>query len=121
MTKPSNHPAHVPLVPNKIPERLFGTITTDFITDLPECKGYNVIHFIVDQLTKDMILSLCRKTINIDGTADILLKGTFQRYGLWIKMISNQGPQFVNEVMQAIHAKLDITSALSMAYNRWQN
>ncbi len=121
MTKPSNHPSHVSLVPNKIPERLFGIITTNFITDLPKCEGYNVIHFIIDQLTKDVILSLYRKTINTDGTVDILLKGIFQHYGLWNKMISNQGLQFASKVMQAIHAKLDITSTLSMAYYRWQN
>ncbi len=32
-------------------------------------------------------------------------------------MISNRGPQFASKVMQAIYAKLGITSALSMAYH----
>ncbi len=117
MTKPSNHPAHVPLVFNKIPERPFGTITTDFLTDLPECKGYNTIHYVVDRLIKGVVVFPCRKTIEADGTVDILLEGTFRRYGLWDKMISDRGPQFASKVMQAIHAKLGITSALSMAYH----
>ncbi len=77
MTKPSNHPAHISLVPNKVPEHPFGTITTDFITNLPECEGYNDIHCMVDQLTKGVVVSPCCKTIDTDGTVDILLEGTF--------------------------------------------
>ncbi len=69
------------------------------------------------QLTKGVVVSPCHKTIDADGTVDILLKGTFQCYGLWDKMISNRGPQFASKVMQAIHAKLGITSALSTAYH----
>ncbi len=79
MTKPSNHPAHIPLVPNKIPERPFGTITTDFITDLPECEGYNTIHCVVDQLTKGVVVSPCCKTIDTDGwkaPSDVTVFGT---------------------------------------------
>ncbi len=77
MTKPSNHPTYVPLVPNEIPECSFGTITTNFITNLPECEGYNGIHCIVNQLTKGVVVSLCCKTIDAEGTVDILLEGTF--------------------------------------------
>lgn len=117
MTKPRNHPAHVPLVPNEVPERPFGTITTDFITDLPECDGYNAIHCVVDRFTKTVIVSPCRKTIDADGTVDILVNGVYRRYGLWDKMISDRGPQFASKVMQAVHAKLGITSALSTAYH----
>ncbi len=82
MSKPSNHPAHVLLVPNKISERPFGTITTNFITDLSECEGHNAIYCVVNQLTKGVVVSPYCKTINTDGTVDILLEGTFQCWPL---------------------------------------
>ncbi len=96
MTKPSNHPAHVLLVPNKISERPFGTITTDFITDLSEYEGYNVIHCVVNRLTKGVVVSPYCETINVDGTdcwkapSDV---------GLWDKMISARGPQFASKAL----------------------
>ena len=34
-TKNITHPIRVPLTPNEIPERLWQTVTMDFITDLP--------------------------------------------------------------------------------------
>ena len=59
VVKADNQPAHVPLIPNETPDRPFGIITNDFITDLPEVKGYNAIHVAVDRLTKTMVVSPC--------------------------------------------------------------
>jgi chromodomain-containing protein len=42
---------------------------------------------------------------------------TLRRYGLWDKLITDRGPQFASQVMQGIHKKLGITSALSTAYH----
>lgn len=94
LTKPNNHPIAIPLVPMEIPERPFGTITTDFITDLPECKGFNAIHVVVDRSTKTVVVSPCMKTIDSDGTVNLLLDHTWRQYGLWDKMILDRGPQF---------------------------
>ena len=59
LTKTVNQPNHVPLVPNETPNRPFGTITTDFITDLPECQGFNAVNVTVDRLTKAVVISPC--------------------------------------------------------------
>ncbi len=79
MIKPSNHPAYILLIPNEVPKCPFGTITTNFITNLPECEGYNVIHCVVDQLTKGVVVSPCCKTLDTDdwkAPSDVTVFGT---------------------------------------------
>lgn len=45
------------------------------------------------------------------------MEHTYQRFGLWDKLISDRGPQFAGQIMQGIHKYLGITSALSTAYH----
>ena len=90
LTKPNNHPTRVPLVPNEIPTRPFGTITCDFIVGLPEYDGYNAICCVVDRLTKIVIVLPCTDEINADGTSSCLLDNVFRRYGIWDKIITDR-------------------------------
>ena len=49
---------------------LFSTVTMDFITDLPESNGYNMLYVVVDyDLIKAIVLILCTKTIDTIRTA----------------------------------------------------
>ena len=47
-TKNDTYPTMVPLQPTEIPDRPFGTITMDFITDLPKSNGYNLLHVVTN-------------------------------------------------------------------------
>jgi hypothetical protein len=47
--KIDNHPPCVATMPNPSPERPFQVMTTDFITDLPECEGFTAIAVYVDR------------------------------------------------------------------------
>ena len=116
LTKTNTHPRHVPMVPNEIPERPFGTITTDFITDLPQCDGFNAVQVVVDRSTKTVVLIPTTKKIDSDGTVDLLFDNVYKRYGLWDKMISDRGPQFASQVMRGLYKRIGVTSALSTAY-----
>ena len=115
-TKNDTHPTMVPLQPTEIPDRPFGTITMDFITDLPESNGYDSLHVVTDRFTKTAVITPCLKTIDSDGTAKILLENTWRRYGLPDKIISDRGTQFASKVAQALLKELGIQSALSTAY-----
>ena len=75
-TKNDIHSMMVPLQPTEILDRPFGTITMDFITDLPESNGYDLLHVVTDKFTKTTVITTCLKTINLDGTAKILLENT---------------------------------------------
>ena len=111
------HPTMVPLQPTEIPDRPFGTITMDFITDLPESNGYDSLHVVTDRFTKTAVITPCLKAIDSDGMAKILLENTWRRYGLPNKIISDQGTQFASKVAQALLKELGIQSALSTAYH----
>ena len=51
---------------------LFLIVTMDFITNLPESNGYNILYVIVDHnLTKVIVLIPCIKTIDTIKTAKL--------------------------------------------------
>ena len=121
LTKANNHPVHVPMAPNEVPNRPFSIITTDFITDLPICEGYDSIHVVVDRSTKAVVVTPCTKKIDSDGTVDILIQNTWRRYGLWDKMISDRGPQFAAKVIKALYKRLGVNSQLTTTYHPQAN
>ena len=44
-------------------------ISTDFVTDLPESRGYDLINVVVAQgLSKGIVVTPCKKTITAEKT-----------------------------------------------------
>ena len=69
--------------------RPFAYCSMDLITDLPPVNGFDSILVVVDQgLTKGVILIPCDKMITTEGTAKLLLKNLYKRFGLPDKIIS---------------------------------
>ena len=93
-TKNVTHPTRVSLVPNEIPEGPWQMVTMDFIMDLPQSGPYDSIHITVDRSTKGVVYTLCTKTIDAEGTADLYMKNVWKRYGMPRKIISDRGPLF---------------------------
>ncbi len=93
----------MPLVSNKISTCSFSTITSNFIIDLPKYNGYNAIHCVVDRSIRTVVVTPCQNMITSDNTVDLLLNHNYQHFGLWDKLITDCGPQFVSQVMQAIY------------------
>ena len=90
----------------------------DLITDLPPVDSFDLILVVVDQgLTKGVILIPCDKTITAEGTAKLLLKNLYKRFGLPDKIISDQGPQFASKAFVELLKLLGIKLALSTAYH----
>ena len=100
----------VPLQPTEILDQPFGTITMDFITDLPESNGYDSLHMVTNRFTKTAVITPCLKTIDLDRTAKILLENTWRRYGLPDKIILDRGTQFALKVAQVLLKELGIQS-----------
>jgi hypothetical protein len=68
----SKAPRHRPfglLQPLSIPNRPWGSIAMDFITDLPTVKTKNSILVVVDRLTKMAHFTPCSKSITAEETA----------------------------------------------------
>ena len=95
--------------------RPFANCSMDLITDLPLSEGFDSILVVVDQgLTKGVILIPCNKA---EGTAQLLFKNLYKRFGLPDKIISDRGPQFVPKAFIELLKLLGIKSTLSMAYH----
>lgn len=119
-TKINTHPTVPPLMPipaekNALP---FQTISIDFITDLPKSRIYDSLMVVADHdATKGMILGKCHKTIDALGTAKLLHKHVYKRFGLSTCIISDRGPQFAAQVFQELTKLLGIKSTMSTAYH----
>jgi hypothetical protein len=92
----------VPLVPNQIPTDVWGIITMDFITDLPNSQGYDSLFVVVDRLSKATIISPCTKTITAEETSKLYMDNVWRQTGLPCQVISDRGPQFASKVMQEV-------------------
>ena len=65
---PRHHPYGL-LEPLPIPSKPWQSISLDFITDLPDSKGFNVILTVVDRYTKMAHFVPCTKEITSEETA----------------------------------------------------
>ena len=93
-------------------------ISTDFVTDLLESKGYDSINVVVDQgLSKGIIITPCKKTITAEETTVLFQNNVFNQHGLPTKIVSDQGPQFTAKFTCELWKQLGITSTLSTAYH----
>jgi hypothetical protein len=69
------------LHPSETPVEPWDTISIDFIVELPESNGYDVIMCVVDSLTKHMHFIPTHITINAEGTALLFLKEVWKHHG----------------------------------------
>lgn len=85
------HRTHPPIQPLETTNAPWCFIFTDFITDLPESKGYDLINVVVDQgLSKGIVITPCKKTIMAEETTTLFQDNVFKRYGLPTKVVSDR-------------------------------
>ena len=105
------------LVPNQIPKDVWEHITIDLITGLPESRGYNAILVIVDRFSKMVHILPTTDTLTSEGLARLYRDNVWKLHGLPIKIISDQGPQFVSKFMKELNRILGIQTSSSTAYH----
>ena len=87
------HRTHPPIQPLETTNTPWRFISTDFVTDLSESRGYNSINVVVDQgLSKGIIITLCKKMIMVEETTTLFQDNVFKWYGLPTKVVSDRGP-----------------------------
>ena len=117
-TKNLPHRTHPPIQPLETTNAPWCFISTDFITDLPESKGYDSINVTVNQgLSKAIVITPCKKTITAEETTTLFQDNVFKRYGLPTKVVLDRGPQFAANFTKELWKGLGITPALSTAYH----
>ena len=78
--------------PLPIPSKLWQSISSNFMTNLPDSKGFNVILTVVDRYTKMAYFVPCTKEINSEETKEIVMHEVFWHHGLPESIISECGP-----------------------------
>jgi transposase InsO family protein len=91
-------------------------IAIDFITGLPNSRGYNTIWVVVDRLTKMRHLIPYSTMIDAEGLANLFMTQIFQLHGLPNTIISDQGPQFASRFWKYLCHSLKIKPRLSIAF-----
>jgi predicted aspartyl protease len=105
------------LLPNPVPDRPWGVISLDLITDLPASDGFDSILNVVDRLTKTAHSIPTTKTVDTNGMIDLYINHIWRYHGLPDVIISDRGPQFASKFMQALLERLGTNSALSTAFH----
>jgi hypothetical protein len=117
--KVNTHPMTPPLQPIKSTATCpFTLVTTDFITDLPENDGSDLIMVMVDHgLTKGVIFIPCSKTVDALGSANLYLQHVYTHFGLPDKIISDRDPHFASKLHQELGKLLGVKLVMSTAYH----
>jgi transposase InsO family protein len=111
------HPPIVSLVPNKVPLQPFQVMSTDFITDLPECEGFNAVSIWVNRGHKTVYIVSTRKKVTSAETSNLFIRYIFPHTGVMEQLIFDRGPQFASQISQHIFKTLGIKSTMSTAYH----
>lgn len=104
------------LKPLPVPERIWRSISMDFITDLPNVDGYDACLVITDRLSKGVIFEpICSMTA--EATADTFIRVLYRHHGLATDIMSDRGTQWVNAFWKKAFGLLNITRRLSTAFH----
>lgn len=121
LVKANMNPMDIPLQPNKVPIRSFQIMTTNFITDLPECQRYNAIAIYVNRGYKMVYIAPTTKVVDSLGSNLIFMHYIFPHTRLMEQLISDRGPQFASTTTKELMKKLGIRSMFSTAYHPQTN
>ena len=115
--KPRNGPLAGPLHPNEPPPRPWEVVSADIIGPLPESFGFNAIFVVVDRHSKLVIICPTHVTVTSEGVSRLYRDYVFKRFGLFKKLISDRGPQFVSAFARDLYKLLGIEANPSTAYH----
>ena len=106
---------HIPTEPNA---HLFQHVAMDLITGLPPIQGKDAILTIVNQgCSCAAIFLACDTTITGPGITQLYLDHVYRWFGLPVKVISDQDPQFTSHFRKGLAKKLGIQQNLSTAFH----
>ena len=105
------------LAPLPIPEFRWDTISIDFIVELPESHGYDVVMNVVDSMSKMSHFIPTHTTITALVVAHLFLAHVWKLHGLLRQVVSDQGPQFITEFTWELYRLLGVKLAATTAYH----
>jgi hypothetical protein len=115
--KPQCHKPYGLLKQLLIPDRLWNSISMDFIETLPKSSGYNAILVIIDRLTKQSIFIHCNDTITLAELARLFVLHVFSKHGVPSHVTSDRGSKFVSRYFRSLGKALDMTLHFTSSYH----
>jgi len=95
-TKSTRHAPYGVSKPLSVLERPWQHISVDFVTGLPQSKGYDAVCVVVDHLTKQRNLIPCTTVITAEELGTFFCDRVFRYHGLPEAIVSDRGPQFAS-------------------------
>src|ERR1700746_1580027 len=100
-----------------IPERLWNSISMDFIEHPPPSSGFTSILIVVDHLSKQCIFIPTYDTIDSPGLAKLFLLHVFSKHGVPSHITSDCGSEFVSHFFCSLSKALDIHLHFTSGYH----
>lgn len=104
------------LKPLPVPDRIWRSLSMDFITDLPSSQGYTACLVITDRLSKGVIFEPV-SSMTAEATAEIFINSVYRHHGLPTDIVSDRGTQWVNAFWKKVCEELKITRRLSTSFH----
>ena len=108
---------HGQLKPIDPTPRPWGVVTSDLITGLPSCRGFDSIWTATDKRTKMVHINETTSTLDSEGLYHLYLKRVWSAHGTSDKLITDRGPQYSSRFARDANKNLCIETALSTAYH----
>jgi len=105
------------LQPLQIPFGAWSSISTDFITHLPESQGHTQIMVVVDGFTKMAHFIGLNENATAKDVADTCVREIWQLHGLPTEIISDMDAKFSGEFWESSCKSLGIKRKMSTAYH----
>jgi hypothetical protein len=118
--KRSKAPRHRPyrlLKQLPVPERLWNSISMDFIEHLPESDGHTAILVIVDRLSKQGIFIPTVDEITAPQLAQLFVIHVFSKHGVLSHVTCDCGSEFVSRFFRSLGQALDMKIHFTSGYH----
>ena len=109
------------LLPLPVPSRPWGSISMDFVVDLPLSKGMTTILVVVDRLTKMAHFIPVKGVPSAEHTAEVMVREVFKLHGIPDDVVSDRGVQFTSKFWKSFCSALGVTINLSSAFHPQSN
>jgi hypothetical protein len=108
---------HGQLKPIDVITRPWSVVTSDLITGLPPCKGFDSIWTATCKRTKAIHCAATTSTLDSRGLYQLYLENVWKLHGTQDKLITDRGPQYSSRFAKEANRNLQIETALSTAYH----
>ena len=105
------------LQPLEVPYAAWTSISTDFITQLPESQGCTQIRVLVDRFTKMAYFIGLATDATAKDVADTFLSEVCRHHGLPSEIISDMDAKYCGEFWESLCKSLGIKRRMSTAYH----